>query len=124
MLEEDGADAKGSRIIIYTDGDENIVPTVDEVMPEIIAKGIIVDAILISPQASDFLKILAAQTGRTIILRMKEFNTIRVWCAESEHLVVYCGDKATRRIIHRYPCIGFGRSVVAIDCELTSYIIY
>ena len=88
MLEEDGADAKGSRIIIYTDGDENIVPTVDEVMPEIIAKGIIVDAILISPQASDSLKILAAQTGGTIILRMKEFNIIRVWCAESEHLVV------------------------------------
>lgn len=64
MLEAGGADPAGSRIILLTDGQENVKPFVDKVQPEIIQKGITVDTILITANASNVLISLAAQTGR------------------------------------------------------------
>lgn len=64
MLKAGGADPAGSRIILLTDGQENVEPFVNTVQPTIIQEGITVDTILITANASNVLISLAAQTGR------------------------------------------------------------
>ena len=54
---------KGSRIILLTDGEERSAPFVRDVKPKLVAAGITVDTILLSPTASNALISLAAQTG-------------------------------------------------------------
>lgn len=73
MLEANGADPAGSRIVLLTDGEENVQPYVAVVQPDIIRKGIMVDTILITPNASNVLISLAAKTGKRV---SSESNTM------------------------------------------------
>lgn len=63
-------EVSGSRIILLTDGKENEDPRVNVVKPEILAKGIIVDTILLTQNAgvtAPVLISLAADTGNTYL---------------------------------------------------------
>ncbi|XP_067949142.1 calcium-activated chloride channel regulator 3A-1-like isoform X2 [Watersipora subatra] len=58
-----GQNSTGSRIILLTDGGENVTPFVKKVKPEVQAAGVVVDTILLTVNASQALISLAAQTG-------------------------------------------------------------
>lgn len=66
MLEAGNVMVSGSRIILLTDGKENEDPLVKDVKPAILAKGIIVDTILLTQNAGTTAPVLislAADTG-------------------------------------------------------------
>jgi len=63
-----GEETKGSRIILLTDGQENVSPRVAEVQSDIVSAGITVDTILLTESATDVLISLAANTGLHKIL--------------------------------------------------------
>lgn len=53
----------GSRVIVITDGLENEDPRVADIKPSLISAEIVVDTILLTPEATDELISLAADTG-------------------------------------------------------------
>ena len=63
QLLEDAGDPNGGVILLVSDGGENEIPKMNEVKPDIIAKGVIINAILISEAADKGLIELAAATG-------------------------------------------------------------
>lgn len=63
MLEQNGGTTVGSRIVLVTDGQETVAPWVRDVQPDLIRKGITVDSILITANASNAVISLAANTG-------------------------------------------------------------
>ena len=70
-MEAAKADPAGDRIVLLTDGEENEDPRVAVVKPGILAKGIVVDTILLTGQASPVLISLAAETGTDLLQFLK-----------------------------------------------------
>ena len=63
MLEQNGGTTVGSRIVLVTAGQETVAPWERDVQPDLIRKGITVDSILITANASNAVISLAANTG-------------------------------------------------------------
>jgi len=64
ILEQNGGQTKGSRVVLLTDGEETLDPKVAIVKPQLLAAGINVDTVLLSNKADPVLISLAASTGR------------------------------------------------------------
>lgn len=54
----------GARVIILTDGEENVAPYVSDITSDIENAGIVVDCILLTQNAADSLKTLCDRTGK------------------------------------------------------------
>ncbi|KAF6020746.1 hypothetical protein EB796_020902 [Bugula neritina] len=63
LLEQNGGQTKGSRVVLLTDGEETIDPKVKVVKPKLLTAGINVDTVLLSNKADPVLISLAASTG-------------------------------------------------------------
>ena len=63
QLLENAGDPRGGVLILVSDGEENEAPWMDEVKVDLLAKGVVLDVILISEAADRQLIELSAATG-------------------------------------------------------------
>ena len=81
VLETGGRSASGGVLVVVTDGKENVEPSIDEVKPIILKKGVIVHTILISAQAEKKLIELAAFTNGESFFDSGSFNSTNLQSA-------------------------------------------
>jgi len=64
QLLKQGGDARGSVLLILSDGGETTAPMIADVMPDLLQAGIVVETFSLSQNADEKLNQLAARTGQ------------------------------------------------------------